>query len=591
MESTVGEQYHLEMIKKLPRAKGVSLGSELEKRAEEHPQHPAVVFGKKSLTYQELNRLANRYAHYFAAQGFKKGDVAALLMSNRPEFLIIVSGLSKLGVQTALINSEVRGEVLAHGINIVEPRAVIIGGEYLSLYQTIEERVRLRSPGRLFVETDNKKIKLGDDYENINNELYEANTENPLFTKEINSDDVLAYLYTSGNFGPRKAVPILHQRFLLVGHNSGAFCRLGPDDIQYVAVPLYLNSGFNGCFGGMIVTGSTMVLKERFSAGHFWQEIRDNRVTYFAGVGEMFRYLYSQPEKTDDADNPLEVVVCNGLAGNLMEPFKRRFGIKHMIETYGATAGVGTFVNYEEIPGMCGNLSLNGVRQGEIVKCDYNTGEIKRDQQGWAETCKPGEIGVLLGEINEWNVFTGYVNETEATENRLVKNVFREGDCYYNTLDLMQLHEGGYISFVDRLGDTYRWKGNTVSAQQVADVITKFFGPIEDVTVYGVKIPEMEGRCGMAAIKLLEGEKLDLSKLITYINNRMPEYARPVFLRIVSDLRGADILDDINAELKSEGYSLALVNDPMYYLDPDQDRYLPLTKEVYEAVQENMIPF
>jgi citronellyl-CoA synthetase len=356
-----------------------------------------------------------------------------------------------------------------------------------------------------------------------------------------------------------------------------------------MCLPLFYNSAFNVCFSSMIISGSTMVLKREFSVHIFWDDIRKYKVNYFISVGEMARYIFSQPARPDDAENPLENMICNGMWGKLIEPFRKRFGLKHIFEHYGSTEGVGTYINHEEVLNMCGSLVLAGLRQGEVVKCDHNTNEMIYDENGRAIKCAPGEDGILIGEINELNVFMGYLNEPEASAARLLKNVFRKGDQYFDSGDLVKLYEDEYISFVDRLGDTYRWKGRTVSANQVADVINKFFGAIEDCTVYGVRVPGIEGRCGMAAVKLMEDEQLDWKKLIAHINNRMPPHARPIFIRIYQELDTSINFKQLNKHLQEDGFDPGRISDPLYFLDPLQDQYVPLTPAIYQSLLDEKI--
>lgn len=351
-----------------------------------------------------------------------------------------------------------------------------------------------------------------------------------------------------------------------------------------MCLPLHYNGGCIGAASAMIISGSTMVLKQGFSVHHFWEDLRTCGGNYVIAVGEMARYLFNQPPQENDADNPLEVMICNGMWGSLIEAFRERFGLKHIIEVYTKTEGIGNFVNYEEIPGMCGNLSLNDMRQGEVVQYDYSNKQIKRNSAGRAIKCEPGESGLLICQINRLNQFDGYINDPEATKEVLLFNVFAEGDQYFNSGDLVQLHEQDYISYVDRLGDTYRWKGRTVSANQVADVLKRFYGGIEEAIVYAVKVPDMEGRCGMAILKLLEDEQLDWEGFTKYINRRMPDHARPNFIRLATELEGDQNSEDFKEVLRQEGYNPGRVKDPLFFLDPLSDQYLPLNMEVYKQI-------
>lgn len=576
------EQDHWQTILGFKDPQVMSLGLELEKHAAQRPDHPAIHYEDRTITYNCFNRMANRYANYFLDLGFKKGDIVALMMENRPEYLAITAGLSKLGVVTSLINIIIRGDVLAEGINLCEARAIIVGHEMISVYEPVKEIIRLREPALILVETEEQDMILPDGFDNLNLLLTDISMENPPTTSTVTSEDVLAVIYTSGTSGSRKAVPILQRRWLSNGHQVMLFGYMTQESIQYMSLPLYLSGGFNVCFSGMMISGSTMVMKREFSASRFWQDVQRYKIDYFVSVGEMARYLYHREEQPDDTDNTLKTMICNGIWGGLLEPFKQRFGLQHIIEIYGSAEGVGSYFNYEEIPGMCGNLDVKGLRQGEVVRYDQETDQLVRNSEGWLVKCRPGEVGVLVTEINEYNVFPGYLNDPETTEAKIIRNAFKDGDQYLFTEDLMQLHDNDYISFVDRMGDTYRWNGITVSANRVADVMIKFYGAVEDALVYGVQIPGLEGRCGMAALKLLEGEKLDWKGLVSHINRRMPPHARPVFIRITSepDLGSAAL----KKRYRREGYDPMTVKDPLYFYDEKKTSYVRLTNELYQDV-------
>lgn len=591
MAGIINPQGYLEFIERYKNGEKVSLGLEVEKQAREQPQHPSIIWQDHLITYQEFNCRANRYAHFFQAMGFKKGDVVALLMENCPEYLITVTGLAKLGIISALINTEVRGEVLAQGINLAEPRALIVGRSLVNLYRSVAERLRFRFPGTVYVDGPRDNTEIPASLQSLNLLIQEYSNENPSSSLEVNNEDILAYLYTSGSYGTRKAVPLSHQRWCMAGQQMKKFGHLDADCIQYMCLPLYFNSGFTVCFSGMIISGSTMVMKREFSVRKFWSDIRHHQVNYFVGVGEMCRYLYSQEEQPDDSDNPLEIVICNGMWEDLVKSFQKRFNIGHMIEIYGTTENVGSFFNYEEIPGSCGQLSIAGLEQGEVVRCDFNSGQLLRDENNWLIKCSPGQIGVLLCVINELNPFYGYVNDPEATAAKVIRNAFRPGDAYLNTCDLVELKDNNYISFIDRLGDTYRWKAKTVSAHQVADVLGKFFGPIDEAIVYGVKIPGHEGRCGMAALRFIEGENMDWKRFLTYIDSRMPEHARPIFIRICKQLNHMDTLEQKKRLLREESFDPTRVKDPIYVLHPERNAYIPLTMDIYKDIMSGKLGF
>ncbi|NLJ71764.1 MAG: long-chain-acyl-CoA synthetase [Syntrophomonadaceae bacterium] len=586
----VNKPNHLGTIMSLRETQHMSLGSELELQASIRPNHPAIIWEDSIITYGELNRLSNQYANYFIAEGFVKGDVVALLMENRPEFLIAATGLSKIGVIVSLINNGVRGEVLAHALNICDAKSLIVGQELLEAFLPIKDQVQLKSPARIYLETDLQSVDFPTNFLNLNHILQDISKDNPQTTKEITSDDIIVYIYTSGTTGFPKATAVTQKRWLVLGNLFAFYGEMVPEHVQYMVLPLYHNSGFDIGYSCTIVSGSTMALRKKFSASNFWNEVRKHNARLFIYVGELCRYIYNQPELPDDADNPLVFVTGNGMRGDLMEPFRKRFNITSIKEIYGATEGVGSFLNMEEIPGMCGNLVLAGMRQGEIIKYDFDNEKIVKDGAGYAIKCQPGETGLLVCEINELNQFAGYVNNPEATAEKILTNLITDGDKYFDSGDLVKLHENDYFSFVDRLGDTFRWKSENVSTNQVSDVVIKF-GGLEDANVYGVKVPNTEGRCGMVALKPLDGYSINLNNLAQYVTEKLPSYARPYFVRIRQQIDATDSFKQLKQQLQKEGFNPNIIEDPLYFLDPRVNNYVPLSQEIYEEIAQNKVQF
>ncbi|MDD3023634.1 MAG: AMP-binding protein, partial [Syntrophomonadaceae bacterium] len=369
---------YMDKILSLKQEQVMSVGSELEERARQIADKTAIIFQDHTISYDMLNKLSNRYAHYFMEQGFKKGDVVALLMENRPEFLIAAIGLSKIGVIVSLINTVIRGERLAHAINISEARAVIVGHEMIEIYNSIINGIRLKSPAKVLVETQGLEISIPHGMHALNPLLENLSENNPDTTNSVSSEDIFIYMETAGSSGLRKAVAIPHKRWLIMGCQFAVIGEMKPESNLYMCVPLYYNLGFNVCFSSMILSGCTMVIRKKFSVSNFWPEIRKYNISHFNAVGEMLRYISNQPEKTDDGDNPLKYIVANSVRGDQTIPWHQRFGISRFTEVYGTTEGVGTFVNEREISGMCGNLNFRGLRQGEIVAYDFANEKIQR---------------------------------------------------------------------------------------------------------------------------------------------------------------------------------------------------------------------
>lgn len=579
------------MVLSLNKPHNISLGQELEKQAGKRHNQPAILFEERIITYQQFNEAANRYAHLFTQKGFKKGDVVALLMENRPEYLIIIAGLAKLGVIISLINTGVRGKVLSHAANICNAQSIIIGNELLSAFEEVAAEVNLKEPGYIFIENDENPINTNLSVQDLEPLLASMPVTNPDTTKSITTEDVLFYIYTSGTTGFPKATASKHQNWFALGYGSGGLgLEMIPGDVLYNVLPLYHNSGANIAFASFLTHGSTFALRRKFSARNFWDDIRKYKASHFIYIGELCRYLNNQPAKPDDKDNPLEYILGNGMRGEYWTQFKERFGIKKIVEVYGATEGVARIINLKQAPGMMGTLTVIGIRIGEVVQYDVENEKILKGEDGRPILCKPGETGLLICEINFRAAFAGYVSNPAATEAKILRNVFAEGDQYFNTSDLVKLHEGDFVSFVDRLGDTFRWKGENVATNEVADILNQF-GRIEDSNVYGVEVKGAEGRCGMVALKLLEGAKIDWDAFAQYVIKNLPVYARPYFVRIREEIDATNSFKQIKTNLQKEGIDPNVIKDPLYFLDPRKNTYVPLTAELYEEIINHKIAF
>lgn len=580
----------VKMLLSLKNPKKMSLGSVLEKQARKNPTQAAILYEDRVISYREFNESANRYAHLFQQRGFKKGDVVALLMENRPEYLIAVAGLAKLGIIVSLVNTGVRGKVLSHAINICSAQAIIIGNELLPAFAEVRADVVFRNPGTVFVEDDGQSIE-AKEVEDLNALLRDMPVTNPGTTAGITTDDTLVYIYTSGTTGYPKATASKHHNWFMLGYGSGGLgLMMTPGDILYNCLPLYHNSGINIAFSSFLVHGSTFALRRKFSARNFWNDIRKYRASHFIYIGELCRYLNNQPPQPDDRDSPLEYILGNGMRGDYWMDFKNRFGIKRIIEVYGATEGVARIINLKQIPGMMGGLNVIGTRIGEVVCYDIENEQIVCDSRGIPVKCQPGETGLLLCEINQRAKFAGYVNNPEATESKIMRDVFKKGDQYFNSGDLVKLHPRDYVSFVDRLGDTFRWKGENVATNEVADILNQF-GHIEDSNVYGVQVPGAEGRCGMVALKLQPDYQMDWQALAAFVLANLPVYARPYFVRLRDEIDATNSFKQVKTRLQQEGFDPDKITDPLYFLDPRCGEYVPLDKQIYQEIIDHQVAF
>ncbi len=569
----------------------LSLGAILEKQAEKFKDRPLLLFEDRTITYREFNEAANRCAAYFISQGFKKGDVAALVMGNRPEFLIIHAGLAKAGLGIAMVNSNITGRVLAHAINIAEAKALIFSHEFTDDYLEIAEEIRLNPPCSVFIEKEGKAIETPSGVTDLAAVLEKQPSANPVLPEPIKSFDTLEYIYTSGTTGMPKATRLMHHNWIQLGYGNGGYIfGILPGEVHYCCLPLYHNSGINMAWSSTLMTGGTMALRRKFSASAFLDDVRRYNAKTFIYVGELCRYLNNLPVKPDDADNPLEVIMGNGMRGDYWREFQDRFRIKRIVEVYGSSEGVGGLANFQGKVGMIGNLVQKGVRMGYVVKYDMENECLVRDSRGFLIKCRPGERGMYLSRISSRTPFKGYKSNSDATRSKIMENAFKKGDRYFISGDIFQLHRGNFVSFVDRLGDTYKWKGEVVATNEVSDVLNRF-GSLEDTNVYGVEVANTEGRCGMAAITPRAGCAIDFDALAEYAAANLPAYARPYFIRVRENVDATASFKKVKTALQAEGFDPSIITDQLYFLDSEKGKYVRITESIYMDIQNGLFRF
>lgn len=542
-----------------------------------------------SLSYVDFNRAANRVAHWALERGLGKGDVVALMMENRPAYLYIWAGLAKAGVTTALINTHLSGRALEHVIESADCRLLVIGDECLPAYQELaSERVKAlpvflsRGAG-----ADPHPPACG--AKEFDQELCECSAENPPASvrRDLRSDDALFYIYTSGTTGLPKAARFSHARFL-AGGSYHLLSGFGRHDALYCALPLYHTVGGVICVNAVLLTGARLVLRRGFSASRFWQDMSESGATTFQYIGEMCRYLITQAPAEYDRRHRVRYAVGNGLRPDIWEEFTHRFGIGRMVEFYGATESNVTLVNLAGRPGSIGRL-MPGITAA-LVRYDIGKGEHLRDASGRCVEAAIGEAGELLGRISGARTamvrFEGYTSAA-ATREKIIHDVRARGDAWFRSGDLLKRDRKGYFYFIDRIGDSFRWKGENVSTQEVEEALAACPG-IALAVAYGVAVPGTEGRAGMAALTL-SGEVALVDEAFYRHVERLPVYARPVFLRIVEQLDMTGTFKVRKIDLQRQGFDPQVINAPLYYRDDAARRYGVLDATAYARIRDGRI--
>lgn len=558
-----------------------SWGMLLERNAEKYPNNPALKWDDSSMTYKELNEWANRYAHYFISKGLKKGDVVTVFLENRPELFMIYCAIAKTGAIASMINTYKREQSLLHSLNHAPGKIYIIGEEIIEAFQNVKAKVKTAKENNLYFVSDKGELVAPKGFIDIKREIREMPCSNPSTLKDIQLKDPLGYVFTSGTTGglPNAAI-INHIRPFRSTIRYGKFLqRTKPTDTIYCPLPFFHTNGLTVGWPTAMANGAALAIRRKFSATHFWEDVRKFNATCFIYVGELPRYLLSQPEKLDERRHSLKKIIGNGLRPEVWKEFKQRFGIKKVYEFYGAAESSWSFGNLLNFYNTVG-LSL---QTHAFVLCDIDEGVPMRGSDGFMQIVDVGETGLLIFKITERYKFVGYTDK-KATEKKILRDVFERGDTWFNSGDLLRNMGYWHAQFVDRLGDTFRWKGENVSATEVEDVANSFPG-IDLATVYGVKIPDTEGYAGMAAIVANQKvSDIDFKSLAAHFKKTLPSYAVPSFLRFSEELDSTATEKVKKKDLIGEGFDLDKVNDMLYVLLPGKSEYELLTRDIYTEI-------
>ena len=558
-----------------------SIGLLLEEQAAQRPHHPALSFEDRRWTYAEFNAWVNQLAHLFKNHGVRAGDCVAIMFENRPEVLACMVATVKLGAIAGMLNHHQRGDVLAHSICLVNPRLAIVGQEC----QTAMDEIwgKLPSQPLLFWDGEGKSPP---GYLSIRTESAWMSDANPVETASVKLGQPCYYAFTSGTTGLPKAAAMTHLRWCKASVGIGQMSmRLRGDDILYCPLPLYHNNGLNVAFGAAMRAGATLALARKFSTTHFWDDIRRHKATSFIYIGELCRYLLAAAESPRDREHNVRVIVGNGLRPEIWDRFQQRFGIPHICEFYGASECNVAFVNGFNLKRTAGFCPLAYA----VIEYDVDNDQPLRNVKGYMRRVKPGGVGLLISEVTERSPYDGYT-DSQASEAKLLRNVFRKGDVWFNTGDLVRNQGMRHIAFVDRLGDTFRWKGENVATTEIEGILQCCPG-IAEAVVYGVQIPNTDGRAGMASITLQAGSSFDPQAICRHLFSFLPGYAVPLFLRLSESQEVTTTFKLRKVELKQQAYDPARTDDPLYVLLDRQHGYDPLTPEIYSMIQNGSLTF
>jgi len=559
----------------------------LESAAAQWPDKQAIVFDDACYTFAEWDAKANQVARWAQSVGVKRGDVVALMMENKPESLFVSTGLAKIGAVAALINNNLRAKPLLHCIKVSHAKILLFGHECYEAVQGIRAEIAFPIYVQGNAVTDSTILCVDKAWKESS-----CSTIAKSCRAGTTYSDACMYIFTSGTTGLPKAAIVKHAKLDGAGHAFALQFGIRHEDKIYNAgLPLY-HSAANNIGGGVcLTTGATLVLRRRFSASLFWKEVAQFECTVIQYIGELCRYLLTTPVSPFDKRHNCRLAVGNGLRPDIWDKFQSRFNIHEIGEFYGATEGNVALFNLARSPrarGAIGHMGIVFKQLGlcTILRIDRETQQVVRDPKtGFCIECLPGEAGEAVGEMKgrPAGSFDGYLGDKEQSEKKLIRNVFRKGDCYFRTGDLLMRDELGYYFFVDRMGDTFRWKGENVATTEVAEVISSAKG-VAEVTVYGVVIPGKDGRACCAAIVPKDGEPVDLQSVARVAEAQLPSYARPLFVRLLPKLATTGTFKHQKNELKEEGIDVHKVKDELFFFDESAKLYLPLSVETHQSI-------
>ncbi len=566
-------------IKKLNVNDYISIGLLFEEITSATPNKTFLIFEGREWTYLEFNCWVNRIANLLKSKHVKSGDCVGIMFENRPALIACVLATVKLGAIAGMINYNQQGNALSYSLNLIKPKVVIVGEECSSnLDQCLNDLVQTIP---LFWEGEGTCPATHEDL----NELCRGHKViNPPETKLVTLGQPCYYVFTSGTTGLPKAAEMSHYRWYkgAIGFGRSAM-RLKSDDVLYCPLPFYHNNALTVAMSSVLSAGATLALGRKFSARNFWGEVNQVKATSFIYIGEICRYLLSQPKSAEDKNNRVRVIVGNGIRPEIWHEFKERFGIKHICEFYGASESNLAFVNVFNIQKTAGFSPMNYT----VVEFDHENEEEVVQPDGYLRRVPRGKVGLLLSEVSEENPFEGYTDE-DATESKLRRNVFKQGDVWFNTGDLVRDQGFRHISFVDRVGDTFRWKGENIATTEIEGVLHRH-PDIQSAVVYGVSIPDNDGRAGMAAITLVDDSEADLQALYQYLASALPSYAIPLFLRIREVVETTATFKVNKVALKQQAFNpealmLKARSDQLYFTHNLLNGYQTLDIENYKNI-------
>ena len=564
-----------------------SLAHSFEKTVEEFGNNNFIFFEDESWSYSETNKAANSLANKLIEDGVTHSDRVVLFMENRPDFIISILALNKIGAIGVLINTSLTGKPLIHCINSSDSKKCIVGAELAASLEAVLDEINIKDKEDIYWVEDGDRFICPEWALSLKPLLDDSKDENLAITNMVTAKDTAFYIFTSGTTGVPKAALFPNSKIIAASMNiSKGGYRINDSDCMYNCLPLYHSTGLMLGLCACVQVGAATFIRRKFSASAFWKEAKQFNTTAFVYVGELCRYLSFQDPSEEEKDNPISSMVGNGLRPDLWDCFRNRFNVERIIEIYGASEGNALFMN------LLNKDETIGMTNARVALFEYDVAEDKlvKDTESKFIEVGEGQPGLLLVEIGPDAIYNGYTDK-KASEEKVISNVFEEGDRWFNTGDLVKTMDVGFslgrthYQFVDRVGDTFRWKSENVSTNEVAEILNAF-DQVNMANVFGVKVPQSEGRAGMVAFNCnLDDFKWD--EFAEFVSIKLPSYAQPVFVRIIEELETTGTFKLKKNDLREEAYHLDKVKgDKVYIKKPGENIYSLLDEDYYKVIQD-----
>ncbi len=569
-----------------------SLANSFEETVSKFGSNNFIYFENEVWTYNQTNEAANVLANRLIDDGVQHSDRVVLFMENRPDFIISILALNKIGAIGVLINTSLTGNPLIHCINSSDSKKCIVGAELAAPLEEVLDEINIKDKSDIYWVKDGINYECPEWASNLNSLVDTSKLTNLSITDKVTAKDTAFYIFTSGTTGVPKAALFPNAKIIAASVNiSKGGYRIDSSDCMYNCLPLYHSTGLMLGLCACIQVGAATFIRRKFSASAFWKEVRQFNTTAFVYVGELCRYLSFQEPSDEEVNNPISKMVGNGLRPDLWDCFRNRFGVERIVEIYGASEGNALFMN---LLNKDETIGMTNAKVG-IFKYDIAEDKLVIDQYDKYIEVDEHQPGLLLVEIGPNSIYNGYTDK-KASEEKVVSNVMVEGDRWFNTGDLVKTMDVGFslgrkhYQFVDRVGDTFRWKSENVSTNEVAEILNSF-EHVNMANVYGVKVPKSEGRAGMVAFNCALDD-FNWDDFSSFVANKLPSYAQPIFVRIIEELETTGTFKLKKNDLREEAYHLDKIKGNQIFIKkPGQNSYVPLDRDYYEIIESGEAGF